>query len=102
MLIHIRHATHYRYDRDVELTQQLVRLTPRGHAGQRIIRWRVAAEGDRALAASDDGYGNIIHLLTLNRTHSESTVVAEGEVETVETHGVVAGTLERLAPLYFL
>jgi transglutaminase-like putative cysteine protease len=102
MLIRVRHATRYRYDRDIAQTSQLVRLTPRGHQGQRVVNWRVVEEGGRPLPATDDGYGNVIHLLTHNKAHDEAVVVAEGEVETAEAHGVVAGAIERLPPLFFL
>lgn len=102
MLIRIRHTTHYRYDRDIELTAQLVRLTPRGHLGQRVATWRVVEDGGRPLPTTDDGYGNIVHLLTHNRAHAEATVIAEGEVETTESHGMVSGAVERLQPVFFL
>ena len=102
MLIRIRHTTRYRYDRDIVLTAQLVRLTPRGHQGQRVANWRIVEEGGRPLPTTDDGYGNIVHLLTHNRAHDEAIVVAEGEIETTENHGIVAGAIERLPPLFFL
>jgi transglutaminase-like putative cysteine protease len=102
MRIRVRHETTYRYDRAVDRTAQLIRLTPRDHAGQRVLTWRVAEAPDRALPQIDDGYGNILHLLTLNRQHTEATILAEGEVETSDTQGIVRQAVERLPPVFFL
>ena len=102
MLLRIRHETRYSYTEPIEYAAQLIRLTPGGHEGQRIVAWRVheIARGD--LPASDDGYGNILHMLTLNRMHQSATIVAEGEVETRETHGVVRGAVERFPAGFYL
>ena len=102
MRIRIRHETRYNYDREVSFSSQLLRLTPLDHTGQRVVRWRVTTDGDRALARSDDGYGNVIHMAATSRAHSGASAIAEGEVETSDTSGVVHGALERLIPLYFL
>jgi transglutaminase-like putative cysteine protease len=102
MRIHIRHQTHYDYDREVAFSSQLLRLTPLDHVGQRVLGWRVTASGDRALARSDDGYGNVIHMAATSGAHAGTSAIAEGEVETTDTNGVVRGALERLAPMYFL
>jgi transglutaminase-like putative cysteine protease len=102
MRIRVRHETKYRYDRAVERTAQLVRMTPRDHAGQRVLAWRVFEAPDRALPQIDDGYGNVVHMLTLNRQHLEATIRAEGEVETSDTQGIVRQAVERLPPAFFL
>ena len=102
MRIRIRHQTRYVYDRSVEYTAQLIRLTPGDHAGQHVLNWRVIEQPGRPLPQTDDGYGNVMHMLALSRSHTEATVVAAGEVETFETFGVVNGAVERLPPTYFL
>ncbi len=101
MRIHIRHATSYTYDRPVDYSAQLMRLTPSEHAGQRIRTWRVTADG-KPLARTDDGYGNVVHLFTVARPHQGATIIAEGEVDTTDTQGVLRETVERLPPLYWL
>jgi len=101
MRIHIRHATSYTYDRPVDYSAQLMRLTPSEHAGQRIRNWRVTADG-KPLARTDDGYGNTLHLFTVARPHHGATIIAEGEVDTTDTQGVLRETVERLPPLYWL
>ena len=101
MRIRIRHTTTYTYDQPVEYASQIMRLTPCEHAGQRIRSWRVTADG-RILARTDDGYGNVIHLYTLSKAHQNAVVVAEGEVETIDTKGVLRDAIERLPPGYWV
>jgi transglutaminase-like putative cysteine protease len=102
MRIRVRHETTYRYDRAVDRSAQLVRMAPRDHAGQRVLAWRVTEGADRALPQIEDGYGNILHMLTLNHRHLETTIRAEGEVETSDSHGIVRQAVERLPPVFFL
>ncbi len=102
MRIRIRHETRYRYDGPVDYAAQVVRLTPRGHQGQRVMSWRVADGNGRVLSGFEDGYGNRSHLATLARRHEESAIVVTGEVETADTSGVVAGAVDPLPSFYFL
>lgn len=102
MQIQIRHETRYDYDRDVAFSSQLLRLTPRDHAGQRVLAWRVTTGDDRPLVRTDDGYGNAIHLTATTGAHAGTLAVAEGRVETTDTSGVVRGAVERLPPIFFL
>ncbi len=41
MRIQISHDTVYRYDQPVRTLTQLLRLTPRDHDGQHVLRWRI-------------------------------------------------------------
>lgn len=102
MRVRIRHETRYRYDSPVDYAAQIVRLTPRDHEGQRVLSWHVTDASGRVLAGFDDGYGNRCHLATLARRHEESAIVAQGEIETTDTSGIVAGAVDPLPALYFL
>ncbi|MBM3547607.1 MAG: transglutaminase family protein [Alphaproteobacteria bacterium] len=102
MRIRIRHATRYRYDKPIDLAAQVVRLMPRDHEGQRVLSWRVADADGRILPMFEDGFGNRCHLVTITRRHEESAIVAEGEIETADTSGVVNGAIDPLPPSYFL
>ncbi len=44
MRLRIRHVTTYEYDSPVAASTQLVRMTPRGDLGQRVIDWHVRLE----------------------------------------------------------
>jgi transglutaminase-like putative cysteine protease len=101
MRIKVRHTTSYSYTNHVDYEAQALRLAPRNHAGQRVLSWRVTDSAGRALPATDDGYGNIVHLLTIVRSHRAAGVVAEGEVETADTHGIVREAPETLSAAYW-
>jgi transglutaminase-like putative cysteine protease len=85
MLLHIRHETHYRYDKPVQYSIQALRLTPRLEGGLRLKEWRISSPGRQR--AQTDAYGNVNHYLTLEQPHDEITVLAEGWVETDDNAG---------------
>lgn len=96
MRIRISHETHYRYDVPANLVIQILRLTPRGHAGQFVSDWRIDVSCDARLQKSEDPFGNIVHTFTAEGPIEDLTVTAAGEVETEETHGVINGAIDRL------
>lgn len=87
MRIRIRHETRYDYDAPLVNLVQYLRMNPRNSARQKVERWRVAAPG--TLTPWTDHHGNLCHTLTIRRPVEGVTVVAEGEVETFDTAGVV-------------
>jgi transglutaminase-like putative cysteine protease len=102
MLISIRHLTTYRYAEPVNYTIQSLRLTPASFTGQRVIDWSVQTHGSCAAPQFEDGFGNIVHLLTINVPHQEVVIEAGGTVETKDTNGVVAGLKHTIPPRVFL
>lgn len=102
MRIRVSHMTRYDYERPAKSVIQLLRLTPRGHEGQQVLRWRVDIDADADVRKGEDALGNITHTAFIAGPISRLTVTVEGEVETWETHGMVRGSLERFAPEVFL
>ncbi|WP_026873094.1 transglutaminase family protein [Inquilinus limosus] len=102
MRLLIRHETRYRYDSPVARTLQTLRLTPRSHDGQEVLRWRVVPPAGANLAPGEDAYGNIVDMLSLERPHDSLTLVVEGEVVTRDTNGIVTGAEERFPPAFYL
>lgn len=100
MLLHIHHATHYRYDKPVQYSIQALRLTPRLDGGLRLKEWRISAPGQRR--AQTDAHGNLSHLLTIQQPHEEIRVLAEGWVETDDRAGVWIEDEGRLPVLAYL
>lgn len=76
----IAHETVYRYERLVKRSTQYLRLTPRPGHGLKVLTWQLTlpAPASRCL----DAYGNIMHVLTLDKPVSEIHLMARGEVET--------------------
>jgi len=102
MHLKISHRTHYRYSAPIEYGLQLIRLTPIDHAGQRVIGWSVAKSDGQALRSTDDGFGNVVHMMTVERGQQEAAIVAEGAVETAATDGVLRGLGDPVPVDYFL
>ena len=102
MRIRLAHLTSYQYQGPAKSIIQLLRLTPRSHEGQHVVRWRVEIDADAKLNKGEDALGNVIHTIYVNGPVSQLAVSVEGEVETWETHGVISGAVERFAPEVFL
>jgi transglutaminase-like putative cysteine protease len=102
MLISVRHVTRYRYAEPVTYTIQSLRLTPASFKGQRVLDWQVRAGGARPALQFRDGFGNVVHLITVNARHEELEIEAGGTVETQDCNGVVAGLAKSAPPRVFL
>ena len=102
MRLRIRHETAYTYATPAKRAIEILRLTPRGHDGQFVIDWRIDIDHDCRLDQSTDPYGNTVHNFTAEGPLDGLTMTAEGRVETNDTHGVVAGQIERFPPIVFL
>jgi transglutaminase-like putative cysteine protease len=102
MLIAIRHVTHYAYDTVGSFAVQRLRLTPSDNQSQRVLGWRIEAEGIEQAASYVDGFGNRVHLVTHARPYETLSFVASGEVETRDCGGVIGHCGEVANPRVFL
>lgn len=102
MRIRIAHRTDYRYDPPAAGVIQMLRLTPRNHDGQHVVRWRIDVSADARLAMQEDAFGNIAHVFSADGPFPELSVEVDGEIETQNNDGVVRGTVERFGPSLFL
>lgn len=102
MRIRVDHVTRYRYETPARSMIQLLRLIPRSHEGQHVIRWRVEADADVQLKRGEDSLGNITQTAFIAGPLAELSLTVQGEVETWETNGVVHGAAERFPPEAFL
>jgi transglutaminase-like putative cysteine protease len=100
--IRISHATTYVYDTPPAGVTQVLRKTPRNHEGQYVIDWRLDLSQDCQLHQHEDAFGNITHSFTAEGPFDRLSVAVEGEVDTVDTHGVVGGAVERFPPQLYL
>lgn len=79
MLLNIQHETVYRYSAPVDYTIQHLRLTPRQEAHQQAIDWKITTPGK--YQCHRDAYGNLGHILVLDRPHEEIRISVRGQVE---------------------
>ena len=80
MKLVIDHLTRYGYDEEVKFSTQYLRLTPRSTARQTITA-RTLTLPDGAAVTTTDGWGNVLHVLTLDNPHKEITIRASGIVD---------------------
>ncbi|WP_269530881.1 transglutaminase family protein [Chitinimonas sp. BJYL2] len=99
MRLAIEHDTHYRYDSPVRRSIQYLRLTPLSSARQQVLQWQLTLPANAS--AGMDAYGNTLHVLTLDRPHSEIRLHASGVVETRDG-AALAEPDSRLPPAVFL
>lgn len=97
MRLHVHHTTSYRYEHDVAHSTQYLRLTPSDSARQKVLSWnlRLPTNASRSL----DAYGNVLHVITMDFTHKDIVIEAEGYVEVEDCAREIAGGL---SPLVFL
>ncbi len=79
MKLAIRHDTVYRYTHPAIYTIQLLRLTPRLDAHQRVLEWNIDTPGRRTRHV--DAYGNVTHTLVVDQPHEGLRIRTEGVVE---------------------
>jgi transglutaminase-like putative cysteine protease len=102
MRIHVSHSFVYSYDPPASGVIQVLRLTPRNHEGQYVVRWRIDVNPDARLAAHEDAFGNLTHVFTADGPFDALKVEVDGRVETQNMDGVVRGTVERFPPTLYL
>jgi transglutaminase-like putative cysteine protease len=97
----IMHALNYTYDAPVRSSTQYLRLTPRDTARQKVLDWKLEAPGQPM--RTQDGYGNVLHVMTVDRPVSEIVIRAKGMVETSAALDEPSDfTGATLSPLVFL
>ena len=79
MRLIIDHQTRYHYADVVRRSTQYLRLTPHSTARQQILSWQLELPGEAT--CTTDGYGNILHVLSLESPHEGILIRALGEVE---------------------
>lgn len=98
MRLDVVHTTQYAYDSPVRASTQYLRLTPRDSARQSVVSWQIEAPGVPTRAT--DGYGNVLHVLTVDKPVSEIRIRVSGTVETRNAYDEGADPAP-LSPLVF-
>lgn len=80
MRLDVVHTTRYAYDSPVRASTQYLRVTPRDSARQTVVSWEL--EAPATPTRTTDGYGNALHVLTLDKPVSEIRIRVSGTVET--------------------
>jgi transglutaminase-like putative cysteine protease len=99
MRLSIEHETHYRFGGPAHHSIQYLRLTPRAESCQWVAAWTLTTPGK--MRRWTDGFGNIAHVSVQSGVHDDVPVVVRGEVETIDTAGVLPAD-DGLPPLMFI
>ena len=102
MRIRVDYSTVYDYAALASDLVQILRVEPCGHDGQFIVHWRLDTDTNCHLRRGTDTFGNITHMIYADAPLRRMALHVTGEVDTVETNGVLAGTHEPLPPTIFL
>ncbi|MEM7301643.1 MAG: transglutaminase family protein [Pseudomonadota bacterium] len=100
MRLKIRHSTTYRYHEPVSYGLLQVRLTPKDSKNQNTLDWTIEAAGGAEMVQFRDHLNNQVTLLHIEEGASEVEIVAHGEVDTIDTAGIVENH-RGFAPLWF-
>lgn len=88
MRLRISHTTTYDYEQPVSYALQQVRLTPKSHGAQTVLRWSTEVTGGQWQLGFDDAHRNRVDLISFDPGTQHVSVHCEGEVELRESHGV--------------
>ena len=102
MRIKLSHSLLFHFDEPARSLTYVLRLTPRSHDGQRVMRWRIDLEPDCRLKAGEDHFGNLTHTLSLQGPITDLRVLVHGELANYDVAGVVRGSAERLPTELFM
>lgn len=102
MLLSIRHRTHYAYSPAVAHVALRLRLFPAMTASQKPRSWSVTVNGEAPQMRQVNGYGDEEAIWLGREGAAEVEIVAEGEIETLDTHGVLRGWQMAARPAMFL
>jgi transglutaminase-like putative cysteine protease len=102
MRLTVRHATTYTYDPPAERCALRMRLYPPSFDSQRVKSWTVSVNGQALPPLLSTATGDREAIWTCHGAGEEISIVAEGEIETADTAGVVKGLREGVRPAVYM
>ncbi|HEY8003843.1 MAG TPA: transglutaminase family protein [Phenylobacterium sp.] len=82
MLLSVRHATRYQYDRPVRESVMEVWMQPHKRADQRLISFDLEVDPAAQLFSYADTFGNAVYHFDIPQPHQRLTITARSAVET--------------------
>ncbi|MDI1294423.1 MAG: transglutaminase family protein [bacterium] len=102
MKLLVRHQTLYRYAARVGRVAMRLKLMPVDTAAQTVLDWRVTINDQPLTSFRRNSYGEMESIWVRHDRVDDTAIVAEGLVETRETHGIVGAPPNGVDPRYFL
>ena len=102
MRISYRHEITCRFERPPSSILRMLRVTPWAIDCQHLDTWRIDVDCDCRLRHGDDSYGNVVDTVSSEDALPSMTIIAQGEIVTTDTHGILRDALERFPPEFYL
>ncbi|AMK22614.1 MULTISPECIES: transglutaminase family protein [unclassified Sphingobium] len=102
MKLLVRHQTTYRYEAAAGRVAMRLKLMPVDTPAQKVLDWQVSVNGEPLTSFRPNSYGEMEAIWVRHDRMDNAVIVAEGLVETRESHGVLGWLGGRVNPGYFL
>lgn len=102
MRLQISHSTGYAYEQPARGIIQVLRMQPRDHDGQHVVRWRIEPSIEGQLTSGTDHFGNAVHVFAADEPIRDFSIEVVGEVETTDTSGIVRQSHEPVPDACYL
>lgn len=102
MKLLVRHQTAYRYAASAGRVAMRLKLMPVDTPAQTVLEWQVSVNGEPITGFHPNSYGEREAIWIRHDRLDHATIVAEGLVDTRESHGVVGHLSSRVDTRYFL
>jgi transglutaminase-like putative cysteine protease len=102
MKLLVRHQTVYSYEAVAGRAAMLLKLMPTSNAAQTVEDWRVSINGETLTGFTTNSLGDLEAIWIRHDRHDSAVIVAEGLVETHDTHGVLGWPKSSINTRYFL
>lgn len=102
MKLLVRHQTIYRYEAAAGRVAMRLKLMPTDSRSQKVLEWQVSVNGGPVEGFRRNSFGEMEAIWVRQDRLDDAVIVAEGIVETVETHGVLGVARGGINPRYFL
>lgn len=102
MKLLVRHQTVYRYAASAGRVAMRLKLMPVDTPMQTVQDWQVSVNGDPLTGFRANSYGEMEAVWIRHDRLDDAVIVAEGLVETRETHGILGHLSSRVPPAYYL
>ncbi|WP_375196787.1 transglutaminase domain-containing protein [Sphingobium sp.] len=102
MKLLVRHQTIYRYEASAGRVAMRLKLMPVDTPAQKVLDWQVSVNGEALTSFRPNSYGEMEAIWVRHDRTDNAVIVAEGLVETRESHGVVGWLGCPVHPRYFL
>ena len=102
MKLLVRHQTMYRYSSSAGRVAMRLKLMPVNTPAQTVDNWQVRVNDEPVESFRANAYGEREAIWIRHDRIDDATIVAEGLVETRDTHGILGPLSSRVPPAYFL